>query len=384
MGIHLTLSRTRLCPLLIIPILLLLPIAIHPFQVAAADSTTWFSLTQGYPDAVFTDVEFLNATHGWVAGRWTEGMSGNGVVLHTTDGGDSWVTQLKSGREQMYRQIGILDSDSIWITSYGGLLHSTDDGQTWDEYPVVDGSTLMSTVEFVNDTHGWTATANTLYNTSDGGETWSTVPGWSFNDSPKDMQFVSSSEVWAIGYFGIYHSEDCAETWVEVHDNGGWSVSMQDDGEGWAVSDSLLMHTSNGSIWEELTIPGPAPLFRLREPYASDILFIGDHGWIVGDETPVMHTADNGKTWFKQSVPESVNRRLMAVDFLNQTLGWAVGGGGAIIKTTSGDTLGTPFHDVFLPILLIPAGILLVICSIVFIYRKKRQIDSTQQDTGLD
>jgi photosystem II stability/assembly factor-like uncharacterized protein len=362
---------------LVIPILLL-PVAVQPFQVSAVEPTIWFSLNQEYPDAVFTDVAFLNATHGWVAGQWTEGMSGNGVVLHTVDGGDTWVTQLKSDREQMYRQIDILDSDSVWVTSWGGLLHTTDDGQTWDEYPVVDGTTLMSIVEFINETHGWTATMNTLYNTTDGGDTWNTVPGWSFNDIPRDFQFVSSTEVWAIGFSGIYYSEDCAVTWVKVHDSGGWSVSMQDDGEGWAVDDSNLMYTSNGTTWEELTVPGAAPLFRLREPYLSDIVFIGDHGWIVGDETPVMHTADYGQTWYKQSVPDSINRRLMAVDFFNHTLGWAVGGGGAIIKTTNGDSLGTPFYDVFLPILLIPSGIILVICSIVFIHRRMRTIDSAR------
>jgi photosystem II stability/assembly factor-like uncharacterized protein len=376
-------SRTQLCLLLTIPILLL-PVVVQPFQASAVEPTIWFSLNHEYPDAVFTDVAFLNSTHGWVAGQWTEGMSGNGVVLHTTDGGDTWVTQLKSSREQMYRQIDILNADSVWVTSWGGLLHTTDDGQTWEEYPVVDGTTLMSTVEFINETHGWTATEYTLYNTTDGGETWGVVSGWSFHDVPKHMQFVSSSEVWAIGFSGIYYSNDCAATWVEVHDSGGWAVSMKDDGEGWAVADSLLMYTSNGTSWEELTVPGAAPMFRLREPYLSDIVFIGDHGWVVGDETPVMHTADYGNTWYKQSVPDSVTRRLTAVHFLNQTLGWAVGYSGAIIKTTTGDSLGTPFYDVFLPIILIPSGFLLVICSIVIIHRKMRKIDSTQSAADLE
>jgi photosystem II stability/assembly factor-like uncharacterized protein len=310
-------------------------------------------------------------------GQWTEGMSGNGIVLHTVDGGETWITQMKSGREQVYKQIDIVDSDSVWITSWGGLFHTSDDGQTWDEHPVVDGNTLMSTVEFLNDTHGWTATMNTLYNTSDGGETWSVVAGWVYDDSLRNIQFVSNSEAWGIGFFGIYHTEDCAITWTQVHDSGGWTLSIQDDGEGWAVSDSNLMHSLDGITWDDLTVPGPAPPFRLSEPYLGDIFFMDDEGWIVGEETPVMHTIDNGLTWYKQSVPEEVNRRLLTVDFLNQTHGWAAGGGGIILKTTNGNTLGSPLTDVFLPILSISAGSILIICIALFVVYRRRKIQST-------
>ncbi len=360
----------------IVVITLIISFSVLPFSVQAVnftETTIWYSLSQGYSNAVFNDIAFLNATHGWVVGQWTEGMSGNGVVLHTVDGGETWTTQIQSGREQVYRQIDILHSESVWITSWGGLLHTSDDGQTWDEYSVVTGNTLMSTVEFLNDTHGWTATMNTLYNTSDGGETWSTVSGWTFDDSLRDMQFVTETEVWGIGFFGIYHSEDSAETWTQVHNSGGWSLSIQDDGEGWAVADSNLMHSSDGIMWDDLTVPGPAPLFRSRAPYLGDILFIDDEGWIVGEETPVMHTVDNGLKWYEQSVPESINRRLLAVDFLNQTHGWAAGGGGAIIKTTNGNNLGSPFDNVFLPILSISAGFILLVCSILFVVYRMRK-----------
>jgi len=384
MSIRLNKKKHKLGTLL--TIVLILSLASLPFLVLAIDdpeTTTWFSLSQGYSDAVFNDVAFLNATHGWVVGQWTEGMSGNGVVLHTVDGGDTWETQLQSGREQVYRQIDILHSDSVWITSWGGLYHTSDDGQTWDDYPVVDENSLMSTVEFLNDTHGWTATMNTLYNTSDGGDTWSTVPGWTFDDSLRDIQFVTETEVWGIGFFGIYHSEDCAETWTEVHSSGGWSISMQVNGEGWAVADSNLMHSSDGITWDDLTVPGPAPSFRSRAPYLGDLFFTEEEGWIVGEETPVMHTVDNGLTWYEQSVPESINRRLLAVDFLNQTHGWAAGGGGAIIKTTNGNSLGSPFNDVFLPILTIAAGSILVICSILYVVYRMRKTNPVPLDNGI-
>ena len=54
-----------------------------------------------------------------------------------------------------------------------------------------------------------------------------------------------------------------------------------------------------------------------------------------------MHTPDGGSTWYAQSVPSHINRRMMALDFLNSTYGWAVGADGAILKTIRGTDLGS-------------------------------------------
>lgn len=309
--------------------------------VDAQETTTWIAMEQNYTDAVFTDVAFLNESHGWVVGQWTGGSSGNGIVMYTKDAGITWETQLKNDTVyQRYYRIDVLSEESIWVTASGALYHSTDSGETWEKHVVFDGSGLMAFVKFIDEQHGWTATNDILYNTTDGGEHWTEVPGWSFDDTPRYLWISASDEVWAIGFFGIYYSTDMAVTWTRVHDYGGWALSMLDNGEGWAVSDSALMHTSTGVDWNDLPIPGRAPFRGFTSPYFSDIFFIEDNGWIVASEIPIMHTPDGGSTWYEQSISIQINRRMKALDFLNSTYGWAVGYDGVILKTTTGTDLG--------------------------------------------
>ena len=344
------------------------------------DTTTWVAMDQNYTNALFYDVSFFNETHGWVVGQWAEEGSGNGIVMHTSDGGATWQTQLKNGTEQLYHRIDLLNSDSIWITGYSSLFHSTDGGLSWEELRVVSSKSLMSFVKFIDNNTGWTATNTVLYKTIDSGQNWTIVPGWTFDDNPRTLDFLSEYEVWSIGFNGIYLSTDGAETWTQVYDYGGWAISMPDDGEGWAVSDAHLMHASNRTDWHIVASPGHNPFNSLTLPYHTDILFLEENGWIVGGEIPIMHTPDGGGTWFAQSIPSNINRRMMALDFLNETYGWAVGADGAILKTTRGTALGTRVWNgatdpIFLAIVFSFAGIVVIIGGLWYRRRKRRNPD---------
>lgn len=341
------------------------------------DNTTWVAMNQNYTDALFYDVSFLNETHGWVVGQWAEEGSGNGIIMHTSDAGETWQTQLKNGSEQIYHRIDLLNSNFIWITGYSSLFHSTDGGLSWEEHRVVSSKSLMSFVKFIDDNTGWTATNTVLYKTIDSGQNWTIVPGWTFDDNPRMLDFLSENEVWSIGFNGIYLSTDGAETWTLVYDYGGWALFMQDDGEGWAVSDEHLMHTSNRTDWQIVPSPGHNPFNSLTLPYHTDILFLEENGWIVGGEIPIMHSPDGGNTWFAQSVPGDINRRMMALDFLNETYGWAVGADGAVLKTTRGNALGIRVWNgvtdpVFLAIVFSFAGVVTIIGGLIYRQRKKR------------
>ena len=287
-----------------------------------------------------SDVDFINATHGWVVGEDTSGIYG-GIVLNTSDGGDSWYLQL-SNQSPYHDKIEIIDDGILWVTGEGALYFSLDGGISWNE-SVVSEPSGMSFVKFINITHGWTATMGTLYATIDSGMSWQNVPGWTFtHDVPKHMHFVTAMKVWAIGFFGIYLSQDGCETWTREFDKGGWSLSFVDELEGWAVSDSMLAHTTDGQTWHELSLPTGS---SWSSPYLTDILFIdSNNGWIVGGSpttTHVMYTPNGGQMWYEQLSPVGLTERLMAVDFVNETHGWAVGSDGIIIRTTAGNSLGS-------------------------------------------
>jgi photosystem II stability/assembly factor-like uncharacterized protein len=342
----------------------------------------------------FRDVEFINSTHGWVVGGNGTDFHG-GIVLHTTDGGETWDLQLYNS-SQYFRQIAVIDDQTVWVSGFGSLFYSLDGGQSWNESVVVGGTSGMSTVAFINRTHGWTATVSTLYKTEDMAVTWEPVPGWSFGwDMPKSIHFISSTEAWAIGYAGIYYSSDGCETWTQRHDQGGWGFSFVDDVEAWAVADDMLAHMVDGETWTELALPRKSPFPYPTPPYFTDILFLDEnHGWIVGSEVAVLYTPNGGLDWYDQTaqLTEELKyiHRVMAVDFINLTHGWAVGANGNIFRTTHGDYLGPRlFYGLTDPIFLRDVGMVVAVIvvlpsGLLFWRRRKRRARLRRAPTVTD
>jgi photosystem II stability/assembly factor-like uncharacterized protein len=346
------------------------------YSLKQATEATWEVVDHDYT-ATFSDVSFINESHGWIVGEITNSSSTYIVILFTNDSGSSWKEQLIE-REQLVVQVEVIDELNIWTTGLGCLFHTQDGGKTWTKRFINIANSSTSTVEFYNRTHGWTSTAGILYKTTDGGQTWDTVPGWDFEyDGPRSMVFLSSTDIWAIGWFGIYHSVDGAGTWEEVYNTGGWDLSFVSNNEAWAVRDSGIMHMVDGETWFEVEVPARVPIsIRLRPPYLTDVQFVDeDNGWIVGDEVPIMYTPDGGLNWYEQSTSEGVYFRLLAVDFVDQTHGWAVGANGYILRTTRGNTTETRLWGGLTdPVFLSAIGVILTVVVVIFIalWRRRR------------
>jgi photosystem II stability/assembly factor-like uncharacterized protein len=63
-------------------------------------------------------------------------------------------------------------------------------------------------------------------------------------------------------------------------------------------------------------------------------------GWAVGDGGAIFKSTDGGVTWTIQASGTNVN--LYGVFFASSTVGWAVGAGGVILTTSNGGTTWTP------------------------------------------
>ena len=310
---------------------------ISPLQA----STTWEILSHSFlqKEATLFDVAFLNSTHGWVVGQNETGL-GDGIILYTNDSGDSWQLQVYN-RSQRFDAIHIIDHETLWVTSTGGFVYSVDGGQSWNSISIIDVKAGLGFVKFINATHGWTSTMNDVYKTEDGGLTWHNVTSWQFSDSLRRMHFISPTRIWAIGFFAIYYTDDGGESWAAKYPRGGWAISFVSDTEGWAVADDLLLHMTDGETWVEQAMPRKSLSPLLGPPYYSDVLFLdSNHGWIAGAEIPIAFTPNGGASWYGQQVQNDLDIRVMSVDFVNLTHGWAVGHGGYILRTASGDDLG--------------------------------------------
>ena len=359
---------------------------ISPLQA----STTWEILSHSFlqKEATLRDVAFINATHGWVVGQKEVGLGG-GIILYTNDSGDSWQLQFHN-YSQHFDAIHIIDHQTLWVTCRGGFVYSVDGGQSWSSISIIDGMASLGFVKFINATHGWTSTMNDVYKTEDGGLTWHNVTSWQFGDSLRMMHFISPTRIWAIGGIGIYYTDDGGNIWEVKYPGGGWAISFVSDTEGWAVASDLLLHMTDGETWVEQAMPRKtlSPLFE--SPYYTDVLFLDrNHGWIVGLEIPVAFTPTGGANWYDQHVPDEMDRRVIAVDFVNLTHGWAVGHGGYILRTVSGDDLGdillldvgplSIFYNNWLWVLMIVS-----ICIASSYDMRRRRIDSIESRNAED
>lgn len=362
----------------LLAILVLFGGSVH--TVTANNDPIWEELTNPYTDTevTFRDVVFINETHGWVTGITTEGIGG-GVILHTNDGGNSWHEQHHDAT-QAFRQISVVSDNTIWVAGRGGLVYTLDGGQEWRNSTTIgSGTSGLPSVIFTNSTHGWTSTNRNLYKTVNGGHTWENVTSWNIDDTARDF-FIRNSEFWIIGFYGIYYSTDFGITWTQLFEKGGWSLCFIDSNGAWAVADDMIAYSIDGLVWNTQPLPRPSPFGAINPPYFSDIFFLdSSNGWVCGLETPVAFTPNGGRDWYDQGIEEGI--RIMALAFLNQSYGWAVGSNGIIFRTTHGSVYRTRLwqgltdYVILYPISLSLIGVLSAAIIIRHYRRKKRKVD---------
>ncbi len=148
-----------------------------PTQGSKAYTATPPPATQT-PVAGFNSLHMTDAQNGWA---W----DANGRLLHTADGGQTWVDRTPPGYQ--FTDSGFfLDAQTAWLPVYlsdnnqFGLLHTADGGQSWLQYPQGPASGL----HFADALHGWAVSGDvgagnvyfSLSQTSDGGKTWAAIP----------------------------------------------------------------------------------------------------------------------------------------------------------------------------------------------------------------
>jgi photosystem II stability/assembly factor-like uncharacterized protein len=132
----------------------------------------------------FYGISFVDSMRGWVAaGRYPDGDSftgGQGYIVRLTVSGDT-LAEVLQRRDTIYDffDVEFVDSLNGWVvggndlTMAAAVLHTTDGGGTWVEQSVPGSARLLRAVKFVSPTHGWACGRNgTILRTSDAGANW--------------------------------------------------------------------------------------------------------------------------------------------------------------------------------------------------------------------
>jgi photosystem II stability/assembly factor-like uncharacterized protein len=336
--------------------------------------TTWTPLVADAGRLVPRSLFFLDAQHGWVAGKRTTSGGVGPLILRTIDGGQTWtplpippvaaVAVIRFAPDGLH---GVLH-DGLFTT-----LRTADGGQTWGgrQYgtttyglsrpPIAQlrasGTTWLQTgdtkllvaaafdslrvayqprtlveerlgdVAFSDATHGWATSAGTFFNfpgfpswnyrgqhvvrTSDRGDHWQVLA----------LDTLAAGLVnWGAGYdtfltSGAFPDRDTA--YLAGSENFGQP----------AQSGFLLRTTDGGTTWTRLTLPGGAATpFQVR--------FVnGQRGLVVGDAGLLAVTHDAGQTW--QSVV-ATSQRLRTAGWIDPQHAYVAGDSAVIGHSTDG------------------------------------------------
>ncbi len=115
-------------------------------------------------------VYFLDEGRGWIAG-WRGKQRGissgvqflkyltDGMVAHTTDGGQTW-TRVDADTGKFLWDVAFVDAQEGWaVGSSGQTMRSTDGGRTWSQEPPVTDSTLRA-ITFSDPNTAWAVGEN--------------------------------------------------------------------------------------------------------------------------------------------------------------------------------------------------------------------------------
>jgi photosystem II stability/assembly factor-like uncharacterized protein len=341
-------------------------------------SARWDMVASG--DAVDA-IRMVDANRGWAVGN-------AGLVMATTDGGESW-TRRKVPISERLAAVAAVDASRVWVGGWRGtILASNDGGESWSLQPTPLTEDVVTGIAFPTPSRGFAVTdSGGFIRTDDGGATWQGEPG------------KRTRRFWAVDFFDDRHgvvvggslpdnglilrTSDGGATWSESHVSGVshstlFSVDMVSPSEAWAGSgQGFAFHsTDGGSTWAHVLMPdsetATGSLFAIG-------MTAGGTGWAVagGPLAKVLRTVDAGATWTVQEMPpdddlhglavidathvligaggasvlrttdgiawsrrdaglEWVTDDLLAVDFPDPRHGWAVGDGGTISATTDG------------------------------------------------
>ncbi|HLI02043.1 MAG TPA: YCF48-related protein [Acidimicrobiales bacterium] len=170
-------------------------------------------------DPALDAVQFVSASHGWVAGA--------GWIVTTADGGRTWSTQLQT--DQHFRQVDFVSATTGFAVGGTELLGTTDGGRCWVR--LGEPNPPLASVHFVSPTTGWgvAATTNrgtgpatmvpgggTLVRTTDGGRSWTPVSGAPAN--AQSVCFIDATDGWLGADGRIFATHDGGSRWQQVAD----------------------------------------------------------------------------------------------------------------------------------------------------------------------
>jgi photosystem II stability/assembly factor-like uncharacterized protein len=267
----------------------------------------WQVQDTGLAEALLCDASFPDPMNGWVVGI-------TGIILHTTDGGKTWVRQ-ESGTENHLFAVCFVDLNNGWaVGAMETVRHTSDGGKTWEEQE--EGKSAKEDffavdinyngVYFHDANEGWfVGEFGTINHTTDGGKTWN------YYEEPL-LKPPFDEQTWEEPKFTLF------------------DVYFTDRNRGFllGIEGTLLKTDDGGKEWKKVDSSTDQALYSMTS--------VGDKCWAVGSRGAYIYSTDGGSTWSWDKEAIHTKGFLTSVSFSDENTGWVVGKSGAVFKTVDG------------------------------------------------
>lgn len=304
----------------------------------------WSLLTSGMRQNL-SSVFFADRNNGWAVGNNRDPL-GEGILVKTTDGGETWMEPIPTGIKKSFSCVFFVDENTGWVVgNHGTIIKSTDGGWGWTSQ-ISGTSAPLTSVYFVNDTTGWAVGSGgwgniPILKTTDG-ENWILQTNYNVNNSLSSVYFLDTQTGWIAGSNGIIlKSTDGGANWTRLTSGTTEQLSeirFIDNNTGWVVGSkgTILKTTDGGNNWISQE--------SNTTTFLCHVCFINKYvGWVVGSGGTILNTIDGGETWASQQ--SGTGRDLTSVYFVDGNTGWVVGEKGTILKTIYGGIVVEPTNS---------------------------------------
>ncbi len=256
------------------------------FFTLPARSQSWELLTPMNTGDIVRNCSFLDEQNGYSV------LFAVGVVLKTTDGGNTWSRPWTPGISTNLYDVEMVSLDTVFTAGLSGeIFRSTDEGESFQEMSTPTSEVLYA-LEFINSEVGFAAGFNgVILKTTDGGSTWELKPSGT-TSRLYDIEFVNETTGFACGWNG-----------------------------------TVIKTTDGGETWQGLNTEHSGALFNCTFPSEQV-------GYACGWSQTILKTSDGGATWEVQN--DGSNNTLNYIEFKDELNGWAGGDFGALFTTTNG------------------------------------------------
>ncbi|MBS1494802.1 MAG: T9SS type A sorting domain-containing protein [Bacteroidetes bacterium] len=295
------------------------------------------------------DVQFVNANTGYAVGE-------KATVVKTTNGGLSWkVYQIPTSISfNRLSYLCAVDSLVVYVaTGESKAFKTTDGGENWINLPDMPDINFLSNgrvFSFLDTNTGIMINNGQTYKTTNGGFSWVVISTLEGNPDLDDIYFTSNQE----GYISTYENGPVYKIFKTTNQGLNWSICYQTNNFS-RIKNIQFINSSKGyAFYEYSDMGGPHYINILKTTNQGSNWNLVSHSitsnsynrvFFSDDGSGILMGVDIVPTFAKNNFYKTTNDgvnwsdagiygRATAINFPQPAIGYAVGFGGYIYKST--------------------------------------------------